>query len=59
MCQAIKEMIEDGRREGRQEGQSRLMLLITKMTQAGEVELLPRLGEDMDFCREMYVKYGV
>lgn len=63
MCKAIREMLEDerivGRQEGRQEGENRLTLLINRMSNAGEAQFLSRLGEDADFLQEMYVKYGV
>ena len=67
MCQAIKDMIEDGRQEGRREGrqegrqeeQNRLMLLISKMTKAGESEQLSKLGDEPEFLQKMYIKYGV
>ena len=47
---------EEGREEGREQGQSRLQKLISKMTEAGEVDKLARLA-DAIFLQEMYQKY--
>lgn len=54
--------LEEGRQEGHQaglaEGENRMLLLIQRMTEAGEAELISRLSE-RDFLEEMYRKYQV
>lgn len=55
------ELLEDAKKEGLQQGlnqgQERMLLLIRRMLENGEVDQLPRLSEDESFLQEMYLKY--
>ena len=52
----FEELLQDAEAQGREEGQGRLQKLISKMTEAGEVDKLARLA-DAIFLQEMYQKY--
>lgn len=55
----FEELLQDAENRGLQEGQSRLLLLISRMTQAGEAMYISRLSEDEDFLQKMYEKYQI
>lgn len=69
MCRAVDELIKDsmeiGREQGRKQGieqgkkqgRESLLILIQKMTEAGEAGLIPRLSQEPDFLKYMYKKY--
>lgn len=50
--------LQEGHRAGLAEGENRMLLLIQRMTEAGEAELISRLSE-RDFLEEMYRKYKI
>ena len=56
----FEELLQDakaqGHEQGREEGQSRLQKLISRMTEAGENDKLVRLADTV-FLQEMYQKY--
>lgn len=51
--------LQEGLQKGLKQGQSRLLLLISRMTQAGEAMYISRLSEDEDFLQKMYEKYQI
>jgi len=69
MCKAVDDMIKhseergriqgrrQGRRQGRKQGRDGLLMLIQKMTEAGEAGLIPRLSQEPEFLKSMYKKY--
>ncbi|MBS6397776.1 MAG: hypothetical protein KH452_11625, partial [Clostridiales bacterium] len=59
MCQAIREMVEDGRKEGRRLGEQRLRLLMTYMCDAGESDMIVKVVQDEELLQEMYRKYQI
>ncbi|MBS6397338.1 MAG: Rpn family recombination-promoting nuclease/putative transposase, partial [Clostridiales bacterium] len=71
MCQAIREMVEDGRRlgeeegrrlgkeEGRRLGEQRFRLLMTYMCDAGESDMIVKVVKDEELLQEMYRKYQI
>ncbi|MBS6397412.1 MAG: hypothetical protein KH452_09735, partial [Clostridiales bacterium] len=75
MCQAIREMVEDGRKEGRRLGEEegrrlgekegrrlgeqRLRLLMTYMCDAGESDMIIKVVKDEELLQEMYRKYQI
>ncbi len=58
MCQAMRELMEDSRFEGRQEGRQEILMLVTKMLQAGDGERIAQLSDEA-FMYEMCKLYGV
>ena len=54
-----EDAFEDGRQEGNLEGQNRIIKLIHYMTEAGELEQIPRLSTDKEFFEEMVRKYNI
>lgn len=58
MCKAIQEWMKSSREEGLEQGMDRTMLLIEKMTAAGETDKLSQLSS-RDFLQEMLKKYGL
>ncbi|MDD2958776.1 MAG: hypothetical protein PHR92_09635 [Lachnospiraceae bacterium] len=56
---AIKQGLELGTRQGLELGTSRMLQLIAAMSHGGELALLPRLSQDVDFLEEMFVKYHI
>lgn len=48
----------EGRKEGRREGQAEVLLLVSKMLEAGESELISKLS-DLNFLEEMMKKYQI
>lgn len=59
MCQAIRDMIEEGREEGREENCKLWSMLIMKMTENGMLEDIPKLAEDTAFFEKMVQKYKI
>lgn len=59
----FEELLQDaenkGLQKGIEQGQSRLLSLINKMTRAGESEYISKLSEDEEFLKEMYAKYHI
>jgi len=53
----IKHSEERGRKQGRKQGREGMLILIQKMTEAGEAGLIPRLSQEPDFLKSMYKKY--
>jgi len=53
-----KEGIEEGMKKGRSEGQQRMLLLLQKMSENGEMHLADKL-QDEAFLFEMYEKYNI
>lgn len=56
---AVEESRVQGRNEGIQEGQARLLKLISSMAGHGEADLIPRLEQDSAFLNAMYQKYNL
>lgn len=59
MTRLGKMLYEDGKLEGRGEGESKVMVLIQRMSADGALEAIPRLTTDPDFYRAMTKKYSV
>lgn len=59
MCQAIREMVEDGRLEGRTEGENRLSQLIAMMIADNCGAQIERVVADSGFLKQMYLKYNL
>ena len=58
MCTAITELIEDGRTEGRAEGENLVVGLLTKLTSLGKSEDVTKCIEDPEYREKMYIAYG-
>ena len=50
---------ETGRNEGRTEGQTRLLRLISLMTEAGETDQIVRLEREPEFLEQMLSKHDL
>lgn len=63
MCQALTEMVEeaknDGREEGEKVGESRLSKLIFLLMQKGENEIVMQITQDESLRKEYYRIYGI
>lgn len=63
MCQALKELIEDGRKEGRREGikegEGRMLRLLRILDSSGRYEELSRALNDDKFRLELCTEYGI
>lgn len=53
------EMLDDERREGREEGRQELLTLINRMVADGRVEDLTRVTNDPEYCKEMLQEYHI
>ena len=58
MCEAIQGMIDEGKAEGKAEGQNRMLLLLACMGKNNELHLVSKL-QDVEFLEQMYAKYQV
>ena len=58
MCTAITELIEDGRTEGRTEGENLVVGLLAKLTSLGKNEDVTKCIEDPEYREKMYIAYG-
>ena len=59
MTRLGKMLYDDGRAEGESIGESKVMILIQKMSADGAAELIPRLTTDAEFYKAMLQKYSV
>ena len=59
MTRLGKMLYDDGRTEGESIGESKVMILIQKMSADGAAELIPRLTTDAEFYKAMLQKYSV
>lgn len=63
MTRLGKMLYDDGRqageRIGEERGESKVMILIQKMSADGAVEAIPRLTTDPEFYQAMSKKYGI
>lgn len=59
MCKALEELKEQGKSEGRLEGESRSFILIQKLFSENKIEEVKRVSEDKAYREEMYEKYGL
>ncbi len=59
MCLAIREMIEDGRIEGRMDGISAMNELIHCLMEEGRAEDLLRSSQDLAFQEKLMEEYGI
>lgn len=59
MCKALEELKEQGKLEGRLEGESRSFILIQKLFSENKIEEAKRVSEDKAYREEMYKKYGL
>ena len=59
MTRLGKMLYDDGRAEGECIGESKVMILIQKMSADGAAELIPRLTTDAEFYKAMLQKYSV
>ena len=57
MCEALEEMIEDGRKEGIKRGQDRINSLNLKLTQDGRMDDLVKSFQDMNFQKQLLEEY--
>lgn len=53
----FSEMLNDERREGREEERGRLFHLMDLMEAGGEADKIPQLRRDPQFLQQMYHKY--
>ena len=51
--------IAKGKREGKEEGEQRLLKLIQFITNDNQTELIPKITTDSDYREELYKKYGL
>ncbi len=59
MCKALENLVEQGKSEGRLEGESRSFILIQKLFSENKIEEVKRVSEDKAYREEMYEKYGL
>lgn len=59
MTRLGKMLYDDGRQAGKAEGESKVMILIQKMSADGAVDAIPRLTTDPEFYRAMSEKYSI
>lgn len=55
----LGELLDDERREAREEGRNQMLALIKAMTADGKADQLPLLEEDPSFLAEMLEKYHI
>lgn len=53
----FEELLQEREKTGRKETQGEMLQLIRCMTEAGELDQIPRLSSDSHFLQEMYEKY--
>ncbi len=51
--------IAKGKREGKEEGEQRLLKLIRCLTDNNQTELIPKITTDSAYREELYKKYGL
>ena len=59
MCKAIYDMIEDGRNEGREQGESRINALIQKLFEDNRAEEVQRMAADRKYQKQLLKEYGL
>ena len=59
MCQAIREIEEDARQEGRQEGEAKMALLMRRLIEAGRNDDVEKAAIDEKVRMELYKEFGV
>jgi len=63
MCTALEELrnqgVEQGRSEGKQEGETNTLLLITRLLEDNRIEELKRVSQDSKLREELYKEYGI
>ncbi len=58
MCTAITELIEDGRTEGRAEGEKLVVSLLAKLSSLGKDDDVSKCITDPEYREKMYIAYG-
>jgi len=58
MCLAMREWEAEARTNGRNEGAARMLKLVTKLMECGEMDKIPMLADET-FLKEMCDKYGL
>ena len=59
MCRAITEMIADGRREGRREGEDQFARLMQILLDEGNAAGLQRAVSNQEYRHKLYMKYQI
>ncbi len=59
MCKAITDMIADGRKEGKREGELLFARLTRILLKDGKVEILSRAADDEGYRQKLYKQYGI
>ena len=59
MCRAIEGIREEGRAEGRIEGESQLGLLISRLFADGRLEDVQKAADDENARKELYREYKI
>lgn len=59
MCRALEELERDARAEGKEAGIGDMLLLTSRMVEAGEADKIPLMLNDPALLQEMLIKYEV
>ena len=59
MCEAIEEMIKDGREVGRQEGQNRINQLIILLSKENRGEDIVKAAEDREYQEQLLKEFNL
>ncbi len=59
MCEAIEEMIKDGKEAGRQEGQNRINQLIILLSKENRGEDIIKAAEDREYQEQLFKEFNL
>lgn len=59
MCEVLDKISEQGRAEGRAEGEQRFARLVQELTREGLLDVIGKVCEDKVLREEMYQKYNL
>ena len=59
MCEAIEEMIKDGREVGRQEGQNRINQLNILLSKENRGEDIIKAAEDREYQEQLFKEFNL
>ena len=59
MCEAIEEMIKDGREVGRQEGQNRINQLIILLSKENRGEDIIKAAKDREYQEQLFKEFNL
>lgn len=59
MCAILKDYVDEGRAEGRLEGENKLSTLIQKLIKLGRMDDISRVTSDREYREKLYRDLGV